>query len=237
MYKLRSVWRTEDRGGRALHKPDNKILENPRFSSVWQNAWESLESVRTFEKDAVIYSQGETADCFYYLKSGSVKIFVVSEDGREKTLSVSTGGSIIGEAAFFDGCPRISSARAISRCELAAVSRDRLMVMISGSPQLAMELFALQAQTIRMLSQQLGSITFLSARGRIAQVLLRSLSVSDNNVILTTHEDIANMVGTSRITVSKILARLASQGIISTGYRSVTVLEPELLALCCGDKA
>ena len=111
------------------------------------------------------------------------------------------------------------------------------MVMISGSPQLAMELFALQAQTIRMLSQQLGSITFLSARGRIAQVLLRSLSVSDNNVILTTHEDIANMVGTSRITVSKILARLASQGIISTGYRSVTVLEPELLALCCGDKA
>ena len=73
---------------------ENTIADNTRFTPFWEKVWGSLESVRTFEKNSVIYSQGEKADCFYYLKSGRVKIFVVSEDGREKTLSVSIGGSI-----------------------------------------------------------------------------------------------------------------------------------------------
>lgn len=196
-------------------------------------AFENIKAVRSYEKNSNIYTQSENANCFYYLKKGRVRIFITSRNGGEKTLSIVKSGNIFGEAAFFDGQPRMSSASAVVRCELAAVNKDMLINIIKASPQTAMELFRIQAQTIRMLSSQLDSVTFISVKGRIAQFLLESAISSGNNEIKTTHEEIASVVGASRVTVSRLMTQLSAEGIVRTGYRMVKIIDYTALEALC----
>ncbi len=184
---------------------------------------EALCGTRVFEKNEIIYRQGEDACLFYYLKKGSVCVYSTSSGGGERILSTVGGGSVLGEASFFDGQPRISSARAQTKCLTVPVDRDALLNVISCMPHTAMELLRLQASTIRMLSHQVDSMTFIDAKGRIAQFLLTA--AGDGNTVCVTHEEIAGAVGVSRVTVSKLMTRLASEGIIRTGYRCVELID------------
>ena len=192
---------------------------------------EGISAVSLYAGNAVIYRQGDDAECFYYIKKGRVRIFITSENGMEKTLSVVSKGAILGEAAFFDGQPRMSSAKAIQKCELVdslfpVLKKIALTDMVRRNPDTALELLRLQAQTIRMLSSQVDSITFDSAEQRILHLLSQSMQNSGDNTIVITHEEIGNAVGVSRVTVSKIMSRLCSEGIIQTGYRCIKVLRP-----------
>lgn len=72
----------------------------------------------------LIYLQGTEATCFYYLKEGQVRSFIQSEDGAERALNVYGPGSLFGEASFFDELPRVSSAVALTSCEIVAIDRE-----------------------------------------------------------------------------------------------------------------
>lgn len=191
-------------------------------------AFGTIGNERSVEKDSVIYYQGENAQYFYYLKKGTVKVYISSENGTEKILSTVKKGSVLGEAAFFDGQVRMSSAKAVTKCELIPIDKAMLTGIIRQSPDAAMEIFRLQAQTIRMLSSQLDSMTFVSAKGRIAQYLLRASGGKDR-IVQTTHEEIAGVIGVSRVTVSKLMRQLVSEKVIRTGYRFVEITDRESL--------
>ena len=72
----------------------------------------------------LIYLQGTDATCFYYLKEGRVKSFIQSEDGAERVLNIYEAGSLFGEASFFDEMPRVSSAVALTPCQLVPIDRE-----------------------------------------------------------------------------------------------------------------
>lgn len=189
-----------------------------------ENDWGVLEQSHTpriYGKDDMIYWQGNHADEFYYLKSGSVRVFLCSENGSEKTLSVMKPGRIFGEAAFFDGLPRVSSAKAIQRCEIIPVTRRSLLECIRREPQLAMNLLTYLSQTIRMLSAQVDTVTFQQSDERLARLLL-NLS-AENGHVSATHEDLAALAGVSRVTVSRILSDFSRRGWVNTGYRGIEV--------------
>lgn len=200
--------------------------KNPQTQTL-TDIFESMPMVRIFEKSKIIYSQGDRPECFYYLKKGRVKIFITSESGVEKTLSVITSGAILGEAAFFDGRERMSSARAVVRSELVSVSKNVLTDIIRRSPQTALELLKLQAQTIRLLSAQVDSIAFLSARSRLCTFLIESTAQSGKSVINATHEEIGSIIGATRVTVSKLINDLVREGTVRTGYREIEVIDFE----------
>lgn len=188
---------------------------------------ESSGIVRNFPKDSIIYRQGDIADSFCYLKKGRVKVFMTSIDGAEKTLNTASHGEILGEGAFFDKKPRVSSARALTSSELIMIDKEKLTELIAKHPKLAFELLEILANRIRLLSTQLDSMTFMQADARIAQLLLES--ESDGKVQLT-HEEIANAVGVSRVTVSKTLGVFAKDGIIATEYRGVAIKNKDKLS-------
>lgn len=195
-----------------------------------EEIFEHFRPERTYKKGETIYRQGEQADSFYYVKKGQVKIFFNSPDGMEKTLSLVGKGSILGEAAFFDQMPRVSSAKTISPCTIIAINRSALLNAFRENPNLALHLLTLQAQSIRMLSSHVSSITFQRADRRIAGVLLQAKTKKNNQSVVTlTHEDIGYMVGVSRVTVSKILNDFAKRNLIKTAYRSVILTDIEAL--------
>lgn len=191
-----------------------------------QQIFESLGTVRNFAKGEIIYRQGDLATTFCYLKKGKVSVFMTSIDGMEKTLNTASKGELLGEGAFFDKKPRVSSARAVTNCEVVMIDEQMLTSLFAKHPRLAFELLEILSNRIRLLSAQLDSMTFLQADARIARLLLQS--EKDGRVTLT-HEEIALAVGVSRVTVSKTLGKFSANGYISTAYRKIIIKNREQL--------
>lgn len=185
-----------------------------------QTLLESTGNLRRYSKGELIYRQGDIATSFCYLKSGKVKVFMTSFDGMERTLNTATKGELLGEGAFFDKKPRVSSAVAETAAEVVMIDDKQLYSLISDNPRLAFELLEILANRIRLLSVQLDSMTFMQAEQRIARLLLES---NDKGRVSLTHEEIATAVGVTRVTVSKTLARLAREGVLDTRYRSIII--------------
>lgn len=193
-----------------------------------KSVFEREKAVKKIAKGSIIYHQGDTAEFFYYLKSGRVKVIMTSPDGLEKTLSTASGGEILGEAAFFDKMPRISSALAMTDIEVTAINEGKLLSLIRENPRLALELLKNQASRIRLLSGQIDSMAFMKADGRIARLLIQHMNAEDNIVTLT-HEEIAGMAGASRVTVSKTLNSFKRRGFLLTEYRRIVILNIDAL--------
>ena len=196
-----------------------------------KKGWEILGDAapaRVFSKGETVYFQGDRAEGFYYLKKGKVKIFISSENGEEKTLTLIGGGSVFGEAAFFDGQPRVSSAKALERSQIVAVNESGLTDCFRRDPRFAMSLLSYLSQTIRMLSAQVDALSFRNADERIARLLLK---LRENGAVRATHEDLAELAGVSRVTASRILAEFSRKGWIETRYREIVVLDPKKLGV------
>jgi len=195
--------------------------------------FDSLPYTKSFAKGEIIYHQGDIADSFYYIKKGKATVFMISPDGMEKTLNTAAKGELIGEGAFFDHKPRVSSAKAVTASELTIIDKKILLDLIQKNPPIAFELLEILATRIRLLTTQLDSMTFMQADARIAKLLLDDMV--DGKVSLT-HEEIALTVGVSRITVTKVLSRLSAQGILATHYRGIKILDKAGLEKICGEK-
>ncbi len=206
------------RSGSEMHSDMQKIIEN-------------ASAPKKFAKGEIIYLQGDTAQNFCYLKKGKVKVYMTSVDGMEKTLNTASHGELLGEGAFFDKKPRVSSAKAITSCEVIMIGEEKLTQLIAGCPKLAFELLEILSNRIRLLSSQLDSMTFMQADARIACLLLES---EQNGRVHLTHEEIANTVGVSRVTVSKTLGRFAKSGCISTEYRQIVIKDRAKIAAIAG---
>lgn len=189
------------------------------------DTWRPLaegQSVKVCAPGQLIYLQGTEAEQFYYILSGTVKVFISSDEGNERTLTLHRAGSLIGEAAFFDKQPRVSSAVAVTRCELVSVDRARLSAVFAAHPDLAVSMLEYLARTVRLLSAHVDG-AFLPADRRIARHLL-SLPVQDG-LLPCTHEEIGFAVGLSRVTVSRVLGEFERRGWLKTCYRSVSLLD------------
>lgn len=174
----------------------------------------------------LIYLQDTEADAFYYLLSGTVRSYISSESGEERVLTTHRSGDLMGEASFFDGCPRVSSAMAVTECQVISIDRTHLDQIFRTHPELALPMLQYLAHTIRLLSDHVDGMSFRPADQRIARYLL-SLPISPDGSLRCTHEEIGSAVGVSRVTVSRILGEFARRGWVSTGYRCLRLLDRE----------
>lgn len=198
-------------------------------AGIWTAFAKSRPSVRC-SAGYLIYLQNTEATCFYYLKSGRVKSFIQSEDGAERVLNVYHAGSLFGEASFFDELPRVSSAVALTSCEIVPIDRDLVSQEFARDPELALAMMKYLARTVRLLSGQVDQMAFRPARWRVANYLL---TLSSAGSLSCTQEDIAAAVSASRVTVSRILNETARKGWIELGYRSIILRQPEKLKELC----
>ena len=174
---------------------------------------------RPYRAGQLVYLQGTRPDHFYYLVSGSVRSFISSGDGEERVLAVHRSGDLMGEASFFDGCPRVTSAMAVEDCLILTIDRPLLDAAFQRHPELALPMLQYLARTVRLLSDHVGASS-LPARQRVSRWLQGQ---PEGGPIKATHEGIGQAVGLSRVSVSRVLGELASLGLVELGYRAVTV--------------
>lgn len=193
-------------------------------------AWDLLaegRSPRRYRAGQLVYLQGTQAECFYYLISGSVRSFISTGSGEERVLTIHRSGDLMGEASFFDGCPRVTSAMALEDCLILTVDRAQLDAAFQRHPELALPMLQYLARTVRLLSDHVGSAS-LPAQQRVIRWLLGQSGVAsdarEDGSLRATHEGIGQAVGLSRVTVSRVLGELSALGLVGLGYRSVSIL-------------
>lgn len=175
----------------------------------------------------LIYLQGTDPDAFYYLLEGSVRSYISSPGGAELVLALHRAGDLMGEASFFDGCPRVSSAVAVTPCRVVSIDKAQLDRAFLKHPELAYPMLRYLARTVRLLSDQVDGISFRPADKRLASALLRHAGT--DGVVRGTHEELGSAIGVSRVTVSRTLSRFSAKGWLEQSYGKVKLLDRALL--------
>ena len=207
------------------------------FESLDQQELEALSDVaftRTFSKDNVIILAEEEGDTLFILKNGQVKVSIVSEEGREVILSLLGPGSVFGELSLLDGKPRSANVVATEETDLLMLRRADFLQLIYKTPQIATALLAELATRMRKTDRQIEGLALLDVTSRISDTLLQlateqGAETTDGVTIESrpTQQELANMSGTTRETVSRVLKRLEGQGYINRNGRKITILREE----------
>lgn len=192
--------------------------------AIWDLLGEG-RAPRIYQPGQFVYMQGADPDSFYYLKEGAVRSFISLPDGEERVITIHRTGDLMGEASFFDRCPRVTSATAIKESRIYSVSRSQLDEVFSRHPELALPMLQYLARTVRILSSHVND-SALPAEQRIIRYLTSHQNDS-SELIRCTHEEIGQMVGISRVTVSRVLGDLVRAGMIETGYGCIRIKDPD----------
>jgi CRP/FNR family cyclic AMP-dependent transcriptional regulator len=190
-------------------------------------SFEGKVRLRRFAEGEQLYRQDEINSCFYFVKSGLVQVSIFRRDGTEVVLENMGPNALCGEGAAFDGLPRFSTAVAVEITEALEFDTTRLATLMREDPEFALALLRLTSLKQRILALRLEHLVSNDPEERILELLSRlsemfAIDHERGRKILThlTHEQIASMTGTSRVTVTRTLGRLRDKGMlfVEDGY-------------------
>lgn len=168
---------------------------------------------RKFVKGRALYRQDEVSDQVFVVVSGRVGVTMLRSDGQELLIDIVGPGALCGEGAAFDGLPRFSSANAMEDCEALVIPATDFCKLMSSHAELAPLVVQTLALKQRMLATRLGQVTQASPEVRITE-LLSQITAPDSPTIVLTHQQIANLIGASRITVTRAMQKLRRDGAV-----------------------
>lgn len=177
-------------------------------------------SLRHFQGETFIYRQGDSAEFMYYILQGRVRSFIYSQDGREKTILILGGGDLLGVAPFYLEGPYLDNAIVFDgSITLYRIDREGFNSLLENEPAAAKILLVDLAARINLLEKEIASQSFLDVRGRLqlalAQLAERYGIVKQDGVLINlhiTHEQLAQLIGANRATVSACLSQLQRDG-------------------------
>lgn len=190
-----------------------------------------------FRAGEFIFEQGEPGDPLYVICSGKVKVGCSSVDGREHLFSILGPSDMFGEMSMLDPGPRMSTATALTDVEAVTTDRAMLREWIAAHPECAEQLTRVLARRLRRMSGSRAEMVFTDAPGRIAKLLLRlaqRFGVQRDGAVEVTHDltqdEIAQLVGSSRETVNKVLDDFTGRGWIRLQGKGLLISDTERLA-------
>src|SRR5436309_8088181 len=211
----------------------------PLFRQVPEDDLRALARLvreRTHPRGSLILTQGDPGEALFLIRSGQVKVSVLSEDGREVILSVLGSGSFFGEMALVDDEPRSAHVIAMEDTTLLVLRREDFQGILKQTPSIALALLRELSRRLRRVDEKVGSLVLLDVNGRVAQLLLDLADEAASNRITRrlTHHTIAQMIGSSRETVSRTMRELVDKGFIEISRREILIRDRAALEASAG---
>ena len=186
--------------------------------------------LRVFTKGQMILLEDDLGQTFFVIGGGSVKITRLSDDGREVILAMLGESDFFGEMSLLDGAGRSANVVALESSEVLTLARNDFLEILQDYPKISISLLEVLTQRIRKSDQQIESLSLSDVEQRIGITLIRLAeelgtikrgSVKIKN--LPYQQDIANMAGTSRETVSRTFKLLEEKGLLTREGRKLTI--------------
>ncbi|WP_407458096.1 Crp/Fnr family transcriptional regulator [Fibrobacter sp.] len=202
----------------------------------------NLVVVQDFNRDETVVLEGDCSmKALYLIASGTVQVYMTGVDGRETILSFLERGDFFGEMSLIDGEPRSASVRTVTDAQLMIIHREPFLTLIRQTPEIAMSLLSEMSKRLRKANKQIGSLSTMSVSGRVAGTLLnlmeeRGMRIhTDNGQMVTvihnrpTQQQLADMSGTTRETVSRICSMLVKANAIAMTGKDIVIFDENAL--------
>jgi CRP/FNR family transcriptional regulator len=197
----------------------------------------ALAKPQHFARGEAVFSAGAPGNNVYFLDSGKIKICQASPVGREVILWFCLPGEIFGLAEVARGGGRVVNAVACETSRVLAVSQDQFRQFLCSHPRVALLSMQVLSSRLRVLGEVLVNLVADDVHTRIAKLILRLSARYGTRVgkdiflnIPLTHQEIADMVGTSRQTATGVLSALKRQGVLSIDNHRIHIESEELLS-------
>ena len=213
----------------------NHIARVPLFEGLPRQQIEDLAMIVTdqvFRKGETIFSEGEDGNGFYVVITGRVKIFKLSAEGKEQILHFFGPGEPFGEVPVFTGQHFPANAEAIEESRVFFFPRRSFVDLAKRNPSLALNMLGVLSKRLRRFAGLIDDLSLKEVPGRLAAYLLylSSQNQGSKDLELTiTKAQLASLLGTIPETLSRILGKLSSQGLIETDGRRIRILDSEAL--------
>ena len=185
---------------------------------------------RDYEKGQMILLEESTGETFFIMTSGTVKVTRLSDDGREVILALLGESDFFGEMSLLDGEGRSANIVANEDAEVMTLSRRDFLECLETYPKIAISLLEELAVRLRKSDQQIESLSLSDSEQRIGITLIRlaeergTIKRGDVTVQnLPYQQDIANMAGTSRETVSRTLKLLEDKKLVKRNGSDINI--------------
>lgn len=195
-----------------------------------------ISSEHAFKKNFVIFLEDDPGEAFYYVKSGKVKIFRSYEDGKEHIVHILDKGDIFGEATLFTGISYPASASVYEDAILVTIKNKDLEKLLSESPELSLRLVRLLASKLAEAQQKIRELTFNDVYTRTASMLLklaanhgRDTGSSTVIELKLSRQELAEMAGTVRETMSRVISRFKKDRAIAERDDKIVILNKSML--------
>ena len=192
-----------------------------------------LASRKRYPKDTVVFFENEEGDFFFTITEGRIKVTILGDDGREVILSVLGPGDFFGEMALLDNEPRSATAIAVEESELLSLHRNDFQTVLNDNKSITSALIRVLSARLRRANHQISTLALLDVYGRVARVIVdmareEGKRLRDGRIAFrrATHQEIANRIGTTRETVTRMLKDLERQALIRVDGKEI-VLQPD----------
>jgi len=185
---------------------------------------------RTIPRGTIVFHQHDSGGGLYLILAGSVKITRSGRDGREVTVAVLSEGNFFGEMSLLDGQPRSASATALQSARLLVLDREHFQRYVLAQPRIVAKLMRELSKRLRAADQAIENLALGSVRDRLTHLLGhlgRRLPLKEGRGVIersTTHQELAEMVGSSRETVTRTLAAMEGDELIKFDRRRIVLL-------------
>ena len=195
------------------------------FSDLSESELINIQDIcttRKYPKNSMIILEEEMGDVVFIVMSGTVKITRVNDEGKEVILAMLGSGEVFGEMAILDGESRSANALSQENCEVVTINREDFLNLLKTNNRVALNLMTEFAIRLRKSDQQIEALSLDDAEHRIGVSILNlaeEMGLIRNGVVtvenLPYQQDIANMAGTSRETVSRVMKIFEERGLIT----------------------
>ncbi|MGH8551752.1 MAG: Crp/Fnr family transcriptional regulator [Methylococcales bacterium] len=186
----------------------------------------SHATVKAFPKNAIIINEGDDSASFHFILSGTVRVYVSDENGKELTLSIDGRGKYFGELALLDDSPRSATVITCEKATCGIISKAEFRAWLNNNPNAPFGIIRGLVDKVRTLTDKVRTLALSDVYGRLV-IELQNMAkdIDDKKVIENrpTQQELANMIGASREMVSKIFKELVKGKYITIDAKRLTI--------------
>lgn len=242
-----------EHGGRSVRGPDldghtkserdsrsADILQRiPFFAELDREELSTLADavvIARYRKNQVLFVEGEPSRSLYFICSGRVKVYRLSDDGREQILHLLSDGDPVAVVPFFDGGTYPANAEVMTDSEIAFLRADDFERIARANPTILLRMLRILAQRLRRAQDDIASLALKDVSGRLAGALLdlarRHGQQVDGHIqvdLQLSRQELGNLIGATRETTTRLLHQFQRDKAIHIDGSMITILDKSRL--------
>jgi CRP/FNR family transcriptional regulator len=216
--------------------PVQSILRTiPLFRELDEQEFEKIQNIailHTYQRKANVFMEGEERTAVYFIQSGIIKVYKTDVNGNEQIVNFLKKGDMFPHVGFFDKSPYPATAEVVETAELCAIPIKAFEQTLLEVPSISIKVMRVLGSKILELQSKLQAFSVHDVNYRIIAALLRIANEHgkrvDNEIHIElplTHQEFANMVGSTRETVNRLFNQLKKEEIVRVDRKRITILD------------